>query len=110
MKAIRPKDILPALAVVTLLAGTVSGCAITSGQSSAGEYLDDTTITTRVKARYAQDPEVAATRISVETLQGVVQLSGFAASMDEKSKAVELARDVPGVRAVRDDIIVRRPE
>lgn len=104
------KHLFPALALVAALGVTVSGCAAISGQSTAGQYVDDTTITTRVKARYAKDPDVAATRIRVETLKGVVQLSGFAASATEKQKAVALAREVPDVKDVKDDIIVQKPQ
>lgn len=86
---------------------SVSGCAVTSGQSTVGNYVDDTTITTRVKTRFAEDQQVSAMRISVETLQGVVQLSGFATSAAEKSRAGELAREVPGVQNVRNSIMVR---
>lgn len=102
------RNILSALALIAVLGTT--GCAITSGQSTTGQYVDDATVTTRVKARYAKDADVAATRINVETLKGVVQLSGFATSASEKSKAVSLAREVPGVKDVRDDIIVRSPQ
>lgn len=105
----KTRNLLSAFALAAaVLAG--SGCAVTSGQSSAGEYLDDTTITTRVKAGFAKDPDVAATRISVETLKGVVLLSGFATNTAEKSKAVSLARQVPGVKDVRDDIVVQKPQ
>ena len=86
-----------------------TGCAITSGQSSTGQYVDDSTITARVKKRFAEDPEVAATRISVETLKGTVQLSGFATSETERQRAAQLARSVPDVREVRNDVIVRAP-
>lgn len=96
------------LAIATL--GTLAGCAVTGGQSTVGEYIDDKTITARVKARFAQDQTVSAMRIQVETLNGVVQLSGFARSEAEKSKAGELARSVPDVRSVRNDIIVRPPQ
>lgn len=86
---------------------TGSGCAVSGGQSSAGQYVDDATITTRVKARMAEDPSVSAMRISVETLNGTVQLSGFATTQAEKDKAAVLARGVPEVRDVRNNIIVR---
>ena len=99
------KLIVSALIACGVLAQT--GCAITSGQSSVGEYVDDTTITARVKKRFAEDPEVAATRIQVETLQGTVQLSGFAASETEKMRAAQIARSVPDVRDVRNDVLVR---
>jgi osmotically-inducible protein OsmY len=72
-----------------------------------GQYVDDTTITARVKKRFAEDPQVAATRIQVETLQGTVQLSGFAASETERMRAGQLARSVPDVRDVRNDVVVR---
>jgi osmotically-inducible protein OsmY len=83
------------------------GCAVSDGQSTVGEYVDDATITTRVKARMAEDPAVSAMRINVETLDGTVQLSGFAASQTEKDKAAMVARGVPEVRHVRNHIVVR---
>jgi len=86
---------------------TTTGCAVTSGQSTAGQYVDDATISTRVKARFAEDTGVSAMRIQVETLNGTVQLSGFAASQTEKDKAGQLARGVPDVKEVRNNIIVR---
>ena len=101
------KLIVSALIACGALAQT--GCAVTSGQSSVGQYVDDSTITARVKKRFAEDPQVAATRISVETMQGTVQLSGFATSETERARAVQLARSVPDVRDVRNDVIVRAP-
>jgi hyperosmotically inducible periplasmic protein len=94
-----------AIALATLL--QVQGCSVTAGQSSVGQYVDDATITARVKKRFAEDPQVAATRISVETLNGTVQLSGFAVSDTERLRAAEIARSVPDVRDVRNDVIVR---
>jgi hyperosmotically inducible periplasmic protein len=94
---------------LALLTGAVSltGCAVTSGQSTVGQAVDDTAITTRVKARMAEDPNVSAMRIEVETLNGVVQLAGFATSQGEKDRAAVLVRNVPNVREVRNNIIVR---
>ncbi|UZG45483.1 BON domain-containing protein [Caldimonas thermodepolymerans] len=100
---------LLALLIAAAAACTSVGCAVTSGQSSVGEYVDDATITTRVKARLAQDPVASAMRTQVETQNGVVQLSGFAASEAERAQAAELARTVPHVKGVRNDIIVRPP-
>ena len=96
-------------AAVALALPTLTGCAVKSGQSSVGQYVDDTTITTRVKARFAEDPGVSAMRIQVETLNGTVQLSGFAASQAEKDKAAQLARGVSDVKDVRNNIVVRTP-
>jgi hyperosmotically inducible protein len=95
-------------APVIALAGLFgSGCAVSGGQSTVGQYVDDATITTRVKARMAEDKTVSAMRINVETLNGTVQLSGFATTAAEKEQAAALARGVPDVKGVRNDIVVR---
>lgn len=100
------KTLLVAI-VVAVGALAITGCAVTSGQSTVGQYVDDTTITTRVKARFANDPKVSAMRIQVETLKGTVQLTGFATSQSEKDEAAAIARAVPDVKDVQNDIIVR---
>lgn len=96
--------VLSALVACSLLGA--AGCAVTREQSTPGEYLDDATVTTAIKAKFAQDATVSAMAIKVETLQGVVQLSGFAKSQAEKDRAETLARDTRGVRSVRNDIVV----
>lgn len=101
------KNILLASMLALAGASITTGCAVTSGQSTAGQYVDDATISTRVKARLAEDTSVSAMRIQVETLNGTVQLSGFATSQAEKDKAAQLARAVPDVKDVRNNIIVR---
>jgi len=95
------------LALSGLLAFTAVGCAVTREQSTVGEYVDDATITTRVKAKFAEDPTVSAMAISVETLRGTVQLSGFAKSATEKSHAEKIARSTSGVKGVKNDIVIR---
>ena len=95
------------LALAGLLAFTAAGCAVTREQSTVGQYVDDASITTGVKARLAEDKTVSAMAISVETLKGTVQLSGFARSAAERSQAEALARSTPGVVSVRNDIVVR---
>ena len=97
--------LIAAMSAVTLLATT--GCAVTRGQESVGAYVDDTTLTTRVKAKFAEDPIVSTMAISVETMKGVVQLGGFAKTAAERSTAERLARATSGVVSVRNDIIVR---
>lgn len=94
-----------AVTAVALLATT--GCAVVRDQQSVGAYVDDATLTTRVKAKFAEDPTVSALAIGVETLNGLVQLSGFAKTYDEKSKAESLARNTSGVKGVKNDIVVR---
>lgn len=85
----------------------LGGCAVKEGQSSVGEYIDDKTIATRVKTKFATDNTVSASRIEVESLNGTVQLTGFAESQAEKERAAAIARDVPDVKNVRNDIIVQ---
>lgn len=97
--------LLSAFVACTLAAG--SGCAVTRGQSTPGEYVDDAAITTKVKAKFAGDETVSAMAIQVETLQGVVQLSGFAKSQTEKDRAAQLARSTEGVKSVKNDIVVK---
>ena len=97
--------LIAAMSATVLLAGT--GCAVVRDQQSVGSYVDDATLTTRVKGKFAEDKMVSAMAISVETLKGVVQLSGFAKSAEEKAMAERLARNTSGVVSVRNDIIVR---
>ena len=98
----------------TLIATTVSvlmlataGCAVTRGQESTGAYIDDSVITTAVKARFVENKEVDAVAISVETLNGTVMLSGFAKNTNEKTTAESLTRKVNGVKSVKNEIAVR---
>lgn len=97
--------VLAVAATVSLV--QLTGCAVARDQQTVGSYIDDATITTRVKARMAEDKSVSATSISVETLKGTVQLSGFAKSAGERATAEQIARSTPGVQAVRNDILVR---
>lgn len=80
------------------------GCTPTPTRETAGEYIDDTTITTRVKLALADDPTVKAVQVTVETYRGVVQLSGFVDSEAAIRRAAEVARQVPGVRSVKNDL------
>lgn len=84
----------------------VSGCAVSREQSTVGQYVDDAAITTRIKAKFAESPDVAATSIKVKTLNGVVQLSGFAKNGTEKDRAGAIAAAVANVKRVENDIIV----
>lgn len=84
----------------------VSGCAVTRGQETVGSYIDDTAITSTVKARFVDSKQVDATSIRVETLNGIVQLSGFAKNATEKSTAESIARNVKGVKSVKNEITV----
>jgi osmotically-inducible protein OsmY len=93
------------VAAVALIA--LPGCAVTRGQESVGAYVDDTAITTAVKARFVDNKDVDASSISVETLNGTVMLSGFAKNSTEKSTAESLAWKVNGVKSVKNEIAIR---
>ncbi len=93
-----------ALTGITLIS---TGCAVVRGQETTGAYVDDAAITTRIKAKFIDDKIVSASSISVETLNGTVQLSGFAKNMAEKTQAEQIARNTSNVRGVRNDIVVR---
>ncbi len=97
--------IAAAIAASALL--TLPGCAVTRDQSTVGAYIDDSAITTTVKAKFVENKTVDASSISVETLNGTVMLSGFAKSEAERMTAESLTRDVKGVKSVKNSIAVR---
>ena len=80
------------------------GCASTAKQEGTGEYVDDSVITTKVKAAILNDPTLKSAEINVETFKGVVQLSGFVSSKEAENTAVALTRTVGGVKSVKDDM------
>ncbi|MEO6873231.1 MAG: BON domain-containing protein [Opitutaceae bacterium] len=84
-----------------------SGCAATPTKESTGEYVDDATVTTKVKAALLKDDNVKSSDISVETFKGVVQLSGFVDNSTQKSRAGEVAASITGVRDVKNNITVK---
>ena len=94
-----------AITAVTVL--VAPGCAVTRGQETVGAYVDDSTITTAIKARFVENHEVDATNIHVETLNGTVMLSGFAKNSTEKTTAEQLAWKINGVKGVKNEIAVR---
>ena len=94
------------LAAVALL--TMVGCASTSKQESTGQYVDDSAITTKVKAAIFNEPTLKSTEINVETFKGVVQLSGFISGQANIYKAAEVARNVNGVVNVRNDMRLKQ--
>ena len=99
------QTIAAAFAAVLLI--TTTGCAVTRGQESVGAYVDDTAITTAVKARFIESKEVDASAISVETLNGTVMLSGFAKSSVERNAAESITRQVSGVKSIKNEIAIR---
>ena len=94
----------PATIFGALLIASALGCASTAKQEGTGEYVDDTVITGKVKAAILGEPGLKSAEINVETFKGVVQLSGFVSSADAETTAVKVARAVPGVKSVKDDM------
>jgi osmotically-inducible protein OsmY len=93
--------------VASILIVALAACAPTAKREGTGEFVDDSLITTKVKAALAADPDVKATEVKVETFKGTVQLSGFVESRTSIQKAVDIARRVSGVRDVKNDMTVK---
>jgi osmotically-inducible protein OsmY len=86
---------------------TVVGCASTQKQEGTGEYVDDSVLTSKVKAAIFSESTLKSAEINVETFKGVVQLSGFVSSEVAANKAVEVARAVHGVKSVKNDMRIK---
>jgi len=95
--------LLPAAIAIAALAG----CASTAKHESTGEYIDDTTITTKVKSAILAEDSLKSAEINVETFKGVVQLSGFVSSHDSANLAVATAKGVKGVSSVKNDMRIK---
>jgi osmotically-inducible protein OsmY len=93
--------------ILLMLIATFAGCAGTRTSESTGEYVDDSVITTKVKALLAEDDFLKSFQIGVETYKGTVQLSGFVNSRQAIDKAGQIARGVKGVASVKNSLIVK---
>lgn len=93
------------LAAVAMAAAL--GCASTAKTEGTGEYVDDTVITTKVKAAILQEPNLKSAEVNVETFKGIVQLSGFVSSQASADKAVMVAKNVHGVKSVKNDMRIK---
>lgn len=102
---------IPTLVTILALSGGAAalqtGCAGTATRSSTGEFIDDATITTKVKAAFVRDPVVKALDVNVDTFKSVVQLSGFVNTTDEKARAEQVAAGIAGVSSVKNNITVK---
>ena len=95
------------LFIAVFAAIVLIGCAGSRTQESTGEYIDDATITTKVKSQLLLSEDTSGTAISVETFKGIVQLSGFVKSDQEKRRAEEIAGAIDGVKRVENKISIR---
>ncbi|HEX5056341.1 MAG TPA: BON domain-containing protein [Gammaproteobacteria bacterium] len=93
--------------MLIVISAMATACAGNETKSSTGEYIDDSVITAKVKTALLNSPKVSGLSIEVETFRGEVQLSGFVDSSDERGEAEKLAKTVPGVRSVKNDIRVK---
>jgi len=93
--------------LMLLAMALIGGCAGSRTQESTGEYVDDSTITAKVKAAILGDPDLKVLQINVETFKGVVQLSGFVNSPQVVSRAGEVASRVSGVKSVKNNLLVK---
>lgn len=91
----------------TLLVTSLMSCAGTSKRESTGQYVDDSAITAKVKAAIFDEDSLKSLQITVVTFKGVVQLSGFVDSLYNVQKAGQVARNVDGVRSVKNDLVVK---
>jgi len=98
---------ISALAMTAMLAVVITACAPTAKTEGTGGYIDDTVITTKVKAELLKDDNLKSREINVETFKGRVQLSGFVSTRTEASRAVTITRGVKGVRSVENDISIK---
>ena len=94
--------------ITTLLLVAAVGCASTKTQEGTGQYVDDTVITTKVKAAILEEPGLKSSEINVETFKGVVQLSGFVSSSADINTATKVAHAVAGVTSVKNDMHVKQ--
>lgn len=97
---------LATLSISFLILGA-AGCASTTKSEGTGEYFDDTVITSKVKGEIFNEPSLKSREINVETFKGIVQLSGFVSSQNDAAKAVEVARNVKGVKSVKNDMRIK---
>lgn len=103
----KKRNVLIGCLVVLMLFVTFAAFAASSDKESAGEFVDDSVITTKIKSLLAGDDFLKSFKISVETRKGIVQLSGFVNSQDAAKKADQIARSVKGVKSVDNSLIVK---
>ena len=96
--------------ILAAMMGTsmMAACSSTPSQQSTGQAIDDGVVTAKVKAKLIEDPVTKAHQINVDTFKGTVQLSGFVETDEARTRALQLARDVDGVKKVKDAMEVRR--
>lgn len=95
------------IAITAILFLSMLGCASTATTESTGEYIDDSVLTTKVKAAIFNEPTLKSTEINVKTFKGIVQLSGFVSSQADIARAMEVAKNIVGAKFVRNSLYVK---
>jgi osmotically-inducible protein OsmY len=103
----KKRNIVISFSVLLMLIATLAACASTRTHESTGQYIDDSVITTKVKAELAGDDFLKSFQIGVETYKGAVQLSGFVNSQQAIDKAIEITKGINGVKSIKNDLIVK---
>jgi hyperosmotically inducible protein len=86
---------------------SLTACAATETKESTGQYVDNSVLTAKVKTAIFNEPTLKSSEITVQTFKGEVQLSGFVSSIEQTNKAVEIAKAIPGVTSVKNDMRVK---
>jgi len=105
--SLRIQNVRANLILAGLVLAILSACAPSGTTRGTGEYIDDAAISSRIKTAFATSPDVKATEVQVETYKGTVQLSGFVDSSESALRAAQIARQTPGVKEVRNSMVVR---
>jgi osmotically-inducible protein OsmY len=105
-RAVKLPVVIGCLAALVAAAG-LTGCAGDRYTQSTGERIDDSRDSSRVRAALSEDAQYKYETVKVQTFKGVVQLSGFVNSRDQKNRAADIAKKVPGIREVENNITVK---
>jgi osmotically-inducible protein OsmY len=103
----KPRPLLGAIAAVLLSTLTIAACSSTSTSESTGQYVDDSVISNKVRAAIIKDSQLSIFQIDVTTYKGIVQLSGFVDTPEQKQHAAEVAREINGVQEVKNNLVVK---
>jgi osmotically-inducible protein OsmY len=98
--------VIPAIATV-LVCTSLTSCSVFRGQQGFGSYVGDSAVTAEIKSRFVGNTHINAASITVETMNSIVVLTGFAKNTTEKHAAERIAREVDGVRDVKNQIVVQ---
>jgi hyperosmotically inducible periplasmic protein len=103
----RTTNLMKTMLVAFAIGAALPACSAIEGRQSAGQYVDDASIATKVRTAIVGDPDLKLRQIDVNVMDKVVQLSGFVDSAAQKARAADVAKRVDGVRSVKNDIVVR---